>query len=108
MLTKDIKKILTNREVEDQPFPEVIPHSHNGVDSPLLAPNSVDTVNIKPGAVGDSELDDFSVTEQKLAEAAVATQKIQDDAITAAKVIKQVPLLRYQLRSLKQLFLPLT
>jgi len=88
MLTKDIKKILTNREVEDQPFPEVIPHSHNGVDSPLLAPNSVDTVNIKPGAVGDSELDDFSVTEQKLAEAAVATQKIQDDAITAAKVYK--------------------
>ncbi len=88
MLTKDIKKILTNREVEDQPFPEVIPHSHNGVDSPLLAPNSVDTVNIKPGAVGDNELDDFSVTEQKLAEAAVATQKIQDDAITAAKVYK--------------------
>lgn len=88
MLTKDIKKILTNREVDDQPFPEVIPHSHNGVDSPLLAPNSVDTVNIKPGAVGDSELDDFSVTEQKLAEAAVATQKIQDDAITAAKVYK--------------------
>ncbi len=88
MLTKDIKKILTNREVEDQPFPEVIPHSHNGVDSPLLAPNSVDTVNIKPGAVGDNELDDFSVTEQKLADAAVATDKIKEDAVTAAKVYK--------------------
>ncbi len=88
MLTKDIKKILTNREVEDQPFPEVIPHSHNGMDSPLLAPNSVDTVNIKPGAVGDNELDDFSVTEQKLADAAVATGKIKEDAVTAAKVYK--------------------
>jgi hypothetical protein len=88
MLTKDIKKILTNREVEDQPFPEVVPHTHNGVDSPALGANTVDSVNIKPGAVGDNELDDFSVTEQKLADAAVATQKIKDDAITAAKVYK--------------------
>jgi hypothetical protein len=88
MLTKDIKKILTNREVEDQPFPEVVPHTHNGVDSPALGANTVDSVNIKPGAVGGNELHDFSVTEQKLADAAVATQKIKDDAITAAKVYK--------------------
>jgi hypothetical protein len=46
MLTKDIKKILTNREVEDQPFPEVVPHTHNGVDSPALGANTVDSVNI--------------------------------------------------------------
>ena len=88
MLTKDIKKILTNREVDDQPFPEVVPHTHNGVDSPALGANTVDSVNIKPGAVGDNELDDFSVTEQKLADAAVATDKIKEDAVTAAKVYK--------------------
>jgi hypothetical protein len=88
MLTKQIKKILENKKVQDQPFPEVVPHSHNSVDSPPLAPNSVDSVNIKPGAVSDTELADLSVTEQKLADAAVATQKIKDDAVTAAKVWK--------------------
>jgi len=88
MLTKQVKKILQNKEIEDQPFPEVVPHTHNGIDSPALGANTVDSVNIKPGAVGDAELDDFSVTEQKLADAAVATQKIKDDAITAAKVYK--------------------
>lgn len=88
MLTKQIDKVLENKKIQDQPLPEVVPHGHNGVDSPLLAPNSVDSVNIKPGAVNDTKLDDFSVTEQKLADAAVATQKIKDDAITAAKVYK--------------------
>lgn len=88
MLTKQVKKILQNKEIEDQPFPEVVPHTHNGIDSSMLGANTVDSVNIKPGAVGDAELDDFSVTEQKLADAAVATQKIKDDAITAAKVYK--------------------
>lgn len=88
MLTNQIKKILQNKEVIDQPFPEITPHTHNGIDSPSLGPNVVDTSNIKAGAVGDNQLSDFSVTEQKLAEAAVATGKIKDDAITAAKVWK--------------------
>lgn len=88
MLTDLLKKVFTNRETPDVPFPEVVPHSHNSVDSPSLAPSSVDGVNIKPGAISKQELADFSVTEQKLADAAVATQKIKDDAITAAKVWK--------------------
>ncbi len=88
MLTDLLKKVFTNRETPDVPFPEVVPHSHNSVDSPSLAPSSVDGVNIKPGAISKQELADFSVTEQKLVDAAVATQKIKDDAITAAKVWK--------------------
>lgn len=88
MITDLLKKIFTNKETPDVPFPEIAPHSHNSIDSPPLAPSSVDGVNIKPGAIADSNLADFSVTEQKLADAAVATQKIKDDAITSAKVWK--------------------
>jgi len=87
-LTNLIKKVFTNREIEDQPFPEVPAHTHNGMDSLPLAPSSVGSTQIKPGAVGDLALEDMSVTEQMLADAAVATQKIKDDAITAAKVWK--------------------
>jgi hypothetical protein len=88
MITDLLKKIFTNKETPDIPFPEVVPHSHNSVDSPPLAPSSVGGVNIKPGAIGDANLADFSVTEQKLADAAVATDKIKEDAVTAAKVWK--------------------
>lgn len=88
MLTDLIKKVLINKEVVDQPFPTVPPHTHNSVDSPALAPGAVSSVNIKPGAVGESKLLDLSVTEEKLAAAAVATSKIKDDAVTAAKVWK--------------------
>ena len=88
MITDLLKKIFTNKETPDVPFPEITPHSHNSIDSPPLAPSSIDGVNIKPGAIADSNLADFSVTEQKLADAAVATDKIKEDAVTAAKVFK--------------------
>lgn len=87
-LTDQIKKIFGNQEVADQPFPEVQTHTHNGVDSVPLAPQSVGGVQLKSNAVGDSNLMDLSVTEQKLAAAAVATDKLKDDAVTAAKVTK--------------------
>jgi len=88
MLTNLIKKVFTNREVKDQPFPEVAAHTHNGVDSLPLAPQSVGSQQMKSNAVGAGNLMDLSVTEEKLAAAAVATSKIKDDAITAAKVWK--------------------
>lgn len=88
MLTDEIKKVYTNEEVADQPFPTVEAHTHNGVDSLPLAPQSVGSSQMKPNSVGDSNLMDLSVTEEKLAAAAVATSKIKDDAITAAKVWK--------------------
>lgn len=88
MLTDEIKKVYTNKEVVDQPFPTVEAHTHNGVDSLPLAPQSVGSSQMKPNSVGDSNLMDLSVTEEKLAAAAVATSKIKDDAITAAKVWK--------------------
>ena len=88
MLTDLIKKVFTNREVTDQPFPVVQPHTHNGVDSLPLAPQSVGSSQLKENAVSDGNLMDLSVTEEKLAAAAVATSKIKDDAITAAKVYK--------------------
>ncbi len=88
MLTDLIKKVFTNREVVDQPFPNISPHTHNGVDSLPLAPQSVGSQQMKPNAVAASNLMDLSVTEQKLAAAAVATSKIKDDAVTAAKVWK--------------------
>ncbi len=88
MLTNLIKKVFTNREVADQPFPEVQAHTHNGMDSQPLAPQSVGSTQMKPNAVAASNLMDLSVTEQKLATAAVATSKIKDDAVTAAKVWK--------------------
>lgn len=88
MLTDLIKKVYKNKEVEDQPFPTVQAHTHNGVDSLPLAPQSVGSVQMKDNAVGDSNLMDLSVTEEKLAAAAVATGKIKDDAVTAAKVWK--------------------
>lgn len=88
MLTDLIKKVFTNKEIADRPFPVVQAHTHNGVDSPPLAPQSVGSVQMKPNAVAASNLMDLSVTEQKLASAAVATSKIKDDAVTAAKVYK--------------------
>lgn len=87
-LTDQIKKIFTDRVVEDQPFPEVAVHTHNGVDSVPLAPQSVGSTQLKENSVSDGNLMDLSVTEEKLAALAVATGKIKDDAITAAKVWK--------------------
>ena len=52
MLTNLIKKVFTNREVKDQPFPEVAAHTHNGVDSLPLAPQSVGSQQMKSHAVG--------------------------------------------------------
>lgn len=103
-----LQKIFGNQEVEDRPFPEIPPHTHDGQNSPLLAPSSIDSVQIKSGAVGtlaladDSvssekiidqailtqHLDALAVTEQKLANAAVATAKIKNGSVTASKLIQ--------------------
>ncbi|QLG69745.1 MAG: Phage protein [Candidatus Woesebacteria bacterium] len=87
-LSDEIKKVYENEEVQDQPFPEVPAHTHNGVDSQPLAPQSVGSTQLKENAVSAGNLMDLSVTEEKLAAAAVATSKIKDDAVTAAKVYK--------------------
>jgi len=103
-----LKKIFGNQVVEDQPFPEIPAHTHDGQNSPMLAPQSIDSVQIKTGAVGELALADdsvtsdkiiddailtehlnaLSVTEQKLAAAAVATSKIKNGAVTATKLIQ--------------------
>jgi hypothetical protein len=103
-----LQKIFGNEVVEDIPFPEVIPHTHDAQDSPMLAPSSIDTVQIKAGAVNTISLADNSVssgkiidqavltehlntlavTEQKLATAAVATDKIKNGAVNAQKLIQ--------------------
>jgi len=103
-----LQKIFGNEVVEDIPFPEVIPHTHDGQDSPMLAPSSIDTVQIKAGAINTLSLADNSVssekiidqavltehlnalavTEQKLAVAAVATDKIKNGAVNAQKLIQ--------------------
>lgn len=103
-----LQKIFGNQEVGDQPFPEIPPHTHDGQNSPLLAPSSIDSVQIKSGAVGTLALADdsvssekiidqavltqhleaLSVTEQKLANAAVATAKIKNGSVTASKLIQ--------------------
>jgi hypothetical protein len=103
-----LQKIFGNQEVEDQPFPEAPLHTHDGDNSPLLAPSSIDSLQIKSGAVGTAaladesvnsnkiidsailsqHLDALSVTEQKLADAAVATAKIRNGAVNASKIIQ--------------------
>jgi len=98
MLKKLIEKIFINKEIDDQPFPETIPHTHDGKNSPMLAPSSIGSVQIKPGAVGNMKIEDeavwtqhlkaLAVTEQKLADAAVATQKIKDGSVNAQKLIQ--------------------
>ncbi len=107
-MSEFLQKIFGNQEVEDQPFPEVPPHTHDGQNSPILAPASIDSVQIKAGAVGTLALEDNSVsspkiisnavltqhlnalavTEQKLADAAVATAKIRNGAVNASKLIQ--------------------
>ncbi|MFA6163434.1 MAG: hypothetical protein WC685_08400 [Methylobacter sp.] len=107
-MSEFLQKIFGNQEVDDQPFPEVPPHTHDGQNSPLLAPASIDSVQIKSGAIGtlaladDSvssakiidqailteHLDALAVTEQKLANAAVATAKIKNGSVTASKLIQ--------------------
>lgn len=107
-MSEFLQKIFGNQEVEDQPFPEIPPHTHDGQNSPLLAPSSIDSVQIKSGAIGtlaladDSvssakiidqailtqHLDALAVTEQKLANAAVATGKIKNGSVTASKLIQ--------------------
>lgn len=103
-----LQKIFGNQEVDDQPFPEVPLHTHDGDNSPLLAPSSIDSLQIKSGAVGTTaladesvssdkiidsavlsqHLDALSVTEQKLANASVATAKIKNGAVNASKLIQ--------------------
>lgn len=107
-MSEFLQKIFGNQEVEDQPFPEIPPHTHDGQNSPLLGPSSIDSVQIKSGAVGTVALADDSVnsekiidsavltqhlnalavTEQKLASAAVATDKIKNGAVNASKLIQ--------------------
>lgn len=107
-MSEFLEKIFGNQEVDDQPFPEIPPHTHDGQNSPLLAPSSIDSVQIKTGAIGtlaladDSvssakiidqavlteHLDALAVTEQKLANAAVATAKIKNGAVNASKLIQ--------------------
>src|SRR3990167_1618815 len=103
-----LKKVFTDEVVEDFPLPEVPPHTHDGQNSQLLAPDSVDTVQIRSGAVttdiiadeavGSTKLipdsvltehlDALAVTEAKLANAAVATAKIKNGAVNASKLIQ--------------------
>lgn len=103
-----IDKIFGNETVDDAPFPEIPPHTHDGENSPLLAPSSIDSLQIKAGAVNtialaddsissDKIIDDavlsghlsaLSVTEAKLANAAVATAKIKNGAVNASKLIQ--------------------
>ncbi len=97
-MLKLVKKIFINREIDDQPFPETTPHTHDGNNSPMLAPSSIGSVQIKSGAVGTAKIEDeavwtqhlkaLAVTEQKLADAAVATQKIKNGAVNAQKLIQ--------------------
>jgi len=103
-----LKKVFTDEVVEDFPLPEVPPHTHDGQNSQLLAPDSVDTVQIRSGAVTTDIIADeavgstklipesvltehlemLAVTEDKLAAAAVATAKIKNGAVTASKLIQ--------------------
>ncbi len=103
-----LKKIFGNQAVDDLPFPEIPAHTHDGQNSPMLAPQSIDSLQIKTGAVGELALADDSVssdkiidsavltqhlntlavTEQKLAAAAVATDKIKNGAVNASKLIQ--------------------
>ena len=102
------KKIFGNQVIDDLPFPEIPVHTHDGQNSPVLAPSSIDTIQIKAGAVSNIALADDSVTsdkiidnavmtehlnalavtEQKLATSAVATGKIKNGAVTATKLIQ--------------------
>ncbi len=103
-----LQKIFGNQQVDDQPFPDIPPHTHDGENSSLLAPLSIDSLQIKAGAVDNIALADDSVnsdkiidsavlnqhinalavTEQKLADAAVATAKIRNGAVNASKLIQ--------------------
>jgi hypothetical protein len=102
------KKIFGNQVIDDLSFPEIPVHTHDGQNSPVLAPSSIDTIQIKAGAVSNIVLADDSVTsdkiidnavmtehlnalavtESKLATAAVATGKIKNGAVTATKLIQ--------------------
>ena len=108
MKVAGLKKIFTNRIIEDQPLPEMPVHTHDGQNSPLLAPDSIDTLQLKTNAVNTDSIADqavgsgqlipsailtehlnaLAVTEEKLAAAAVATTKIKDGAVNAQKLIQ--------------------
>lgn len=108
MKVAGVKKVFTDEVVEDIPLPEVPPHTHDGQNSQLLAPDSVDTIQIRSGAVttdiiadeavGSTKLipesvltehlDALAITEAKLANAAVATAKIKNGAVNASKLIQ--------------------
>ena len=81
-----IKKIFKNQEIEDLPFPEIPVHTHDGENSPFLAPKTIDKTQIKTGAVGELALEDGAVTKNKIADEAVWTQHLQALAVTEEKL----------------------
>ena len=108
MKVAGIRKVFTDEVVEDFPLPEVPPHTHDGQNSQLLAPDSVDTLQIKskavttdilgdqavsstkliPASVLTQHLNALAVTEDKLAAASVATSKIKNGAVNASKLVQ--------------------
>lgn len=85
-MSEFIKKIFKNQEIEDLPFPEISPHTHDGENSPFLAPKTIDKTHIKTGAVGELALEDGAVTKLKIADEAVWTQHLQALAVTEDKL----------------------
>ena len=72
--------------VDDQPFPQTPAHTHDGVNSPVLAPSSIDTVQIKAGAVSNVSLADDSVTSDKIIDNAIMTEHLNALAVTEQKL----------------------
>jgi len=85
-MTEFIKKIFKNQEIEDQPYPEIPLHTHDGENSPFLAPQTIDKTHIKTGAIGELALEDGAVTKNKIADEAVWTQHLQALAVTEDKL----------------------
>ncbi len=83
---KEKIRIFKNREIPDLPFPEITPHTHDGINSPVLAPQSIDTLQIKTGAVGELALEDGAVTKDKVADDAIWTEHLHALAVTKEKI----------------------
>jgi hypothetical protein len=79
-------RIFKNREIPDLPFPEITSHTHDGINSPVLAPQSIDSVQIKTGAVGELALEDDAVTKEKIADDAVWTEHLHALVVTKEKI----------------------
>jgi len=83
---KEKIRIFKNREIPDLPFPEITIHTHDGINSPVLAPQSIDTLQIKTGAVGELALEDGAVTKDKVADDAIWTEHLHVLAVTKEKI----------------------